>query len=77
MSTTIGELKELIKDLPDDMPVVSYSNAGFVDYRRDAQFYVVDRSEDEWWDEHKNSEEMKNWWKNQEVPDKVFVCDTD
>ena len=76
MIRTIGELKELIKDLPDDMAIGGYNGGDYIDYIG-VDFYIVDRSEDEDWDKWKKDETMKNWWKDIQVPDKVFVCDTD
>ena len=71
--TTIGELKKLIKDLPDDMTVVGYDGSDYTDYTS-VNFYVHDRTEDK---VDLEEEKQKWWWGDKEIPDKVFVCNTD
>lgn len=72
---TIGELKALIADLPDDLPVAGYDGRDHTDYR-DVLFYVDDRSAEEGWEQWSQKPELITWW-NGPVPPVVFVCNTD
>lgn len=74
---TVGELRDLIKDLPDDMAVGGYDGMDHPDYVQ-MDFYVHKRTDDPDWAEYKKSDRMVSWWEAWgEVPDAVFVCSTD
>jgi hypothetical protein len=73
--TTIGELKKLIADLPDDLPVVGYDGRDRIDYR-EVGFYIHDRAAEEGWEQWSQKPEQITWW-NGLVPPVVFVCNTD
>ena len=76
---TIGELKKLLENIPDDIVIGGYSgNNNNPDYVP-VGFELRDRSKitdiDDW-EGKKNSKEMIEWWDGP-APDIIFICDTD
>jgi hypothetical protein len=75
MCATVGELKRVIADLPDDMVIGGTPCNHAADYR-EVSFYVHDRTQDEGWEEWSRRPEIVAWWHGN-VPEVVFVCNTD
>lgn len=72
MIRTVGELKKLLQNLPDNLPVGGYPSGNRPDYGP-VSFYVHDRKDEP---NVLTDPEAIKYWKGP-VPVKILVCNTD